>query len=236
MNLLLTNDDGINADGLSALAAACRELGHDVAVVAPAQEQSMCGHRVTTHAPLILTKLEDRRYTVSGTPADCVRVAKFALGLQPDWVLSGVNHGGNLGQDIHISGTCAAAREAAYHGIPAAALSHYLIRDLALDWSRITRWLVALLPGVLERSATAGAWVNINFPHHPPGDTSLPVVVATEPETAPIGVGFKAQPVAEDPRSQWLIYSAVYAERQHIADSDVGVTFAGKVSVSHLRI
>ena len=128
MHVLITNDDGIHAPGLQALADAVSQLGWDYTIVAPATEQSMCGHRVTTHQHLKVETPEERRYAVHGTPADCVRLALFALNVKPDLVLSGINAGGNLGQDIVISGTVTAAREAAYHGIRAMALSHYMIR------------------------------------------------------------------------------------------------------------
>ena len=104
----------------------------------------------------VTRNMEERRYSVEGTPADCVRIALYAFAIRPDFVISGVNAGGNMGQDLHISGTVAAAREAAFHGLPAAALSHYLIRDLALDWPRVAEWTRqdasgASLPQPLER-------------------------------------------------------------------------------------
>ena len=113
-HFLLTNDDGIDAPGLAALER-CARLIPDarVSVIAPVREHSMCGHRLTTHSPLRVERRGDDRWAVDGTPADCVRLALFALGIRPDWVLSGVNAGGNLGQDIHVSGTCAAARTTA---------------------------------------------------------------------------------------------------------------------------
>ncbi len=115
MHFLLTNDDGIDAPGLAALEAAVRSLpGAQVSIVAPDSERSLCGHRVTTHQPIYVSPRGEGRYSTSGTPADCVRVALFGLGIRPDFVLSGVNAGGNMGQDLPISGTTASAREAAY--------------------------------------------------------------------------------------------------------------------------
>ena len=119
MHFLLTNDDGIHAPGLAALAEAIRlRPDSTLTIVAPSTEQSQCGHRVTTREPITVTQHGADRYSVDGTPADCVRIALFALGLAPDFVISGVNAGGNLGQDLHISGTVAGAREAAFHGLP----------------------------------------------------------------------------------------------------------------------
>jgi len=121
--ILLCNDDGIEAEGLGALRrAAIRSFpGPRFLRWLLAGPMSMVGHRVTTHEPLAVERHGEWNWAVQGTPADCIRVAlAHLLDAKPDWVLSGINHGGNLGQDIYISGTVAAAREAAYHGIPAA--------------------------------------------------------------------------------------------------------------------
>src|SRR4051812_2331871 len=105
MHFLLTNDDGIDAPGLAALEAAVLLLpGAVCSVVAPWSEQSQCAHRVTTREPLTVRRYAERRHGVDGTPADCLRVALFALGIRPDFVISGVNAGGNMGQDLYISG------------------------------------------------------------------------------------------------------------------------------------
>jgi len=156
MHVLLTNDDGIAAPGLLALENAVQQLGWQFTVVAPATEQSQCGHRVTTHQHLRVEALGKNRHAVHGTPADCVRLALFALEVKPDLVLSGVNAGGNLGQDIVISGTVAAAREAAYHGIRSMALSHYMIRELVLDWQRTAAWMAGKSTCKTIRTALSG--------------------------------------------------------------------------------
>src|SRR5436853_563150 len=106
MRFLLTNDDGIDAPGLSALIEAARELG-EVAIVAPERTHSGCGHQVTTHGPIQLRRLAANRLAITGTPADCVRLALHSLAPDFDWVLSGVNAGGNLGADVFHSGTVA---------------------------------------------------------------------------------------------------------------------------------
>src|SRR5262245_45871036 len=110
MNLLLTNDDGIDAAGLAALQAAAEILGQPL-VVAPAQCHSGGGHQVTTHSPIRVNRREERCFVIEGTPADCVRVALDRLESATDFVLAGINHGGNLGADLHMSGTAAAVRE-----------------------------------------------------------------------------------------------------------------------------
>jgi 5'-nucleotidase len=135
--IILTNDDGINAPGIRALQNA---LGGEGIIVAPTVQYSGCGHQTTTHKPLKMEERSPNEYAVQGTPADCTRLAIAQL--QPqldqeiDWVLSGVNAGGNMGIDVYMSGTVAAAREAAIHGIPGIAISHWIKRPLEIDWER----------------------------------------------------------------------------------------------------
>ena len=122
MKILLTNDDGIDAEGLKCLRHA---VGGDVWIVAPGEEASECGHRITTRRPLKLEQRRDREWAVFGSPADCVRVAVKYLfpSMAFDWVFSGVNQGGNLGVDIYYSGTVAAAMEGYLLNIPSFAIS-----------------------------------------------------------------------------------------------------------------
>src|SRR5262245_38460098 len=110
MKLLLTNDDGIDAPGIQALVQAAQALGEPV-VVAPMQAHSGCSHRVTTEEPIRVQQRSPSSYAVEGTPADCVRLALHSIAPETTWVLSGINAGGNLGADVHISGTVAAVRE-----------------------------------------------------------------------------------------------------------------------------
>ncbi|MGH7540877.1 MAG: 5'/3'-nucleotidase SurE [Gemmatimonadota bacterium] len=123
LRLLCTNDDGIHARGLAVLADAAAGLG-DVRVVAPDRQQSASSHSLTLHRPLRVTRIDGQRHTVDGTPTDCVLVAvNELLEERPDFVLSGVNHGPNMGEDVLYSGTVAAAMEATILGIPALAVS-----------------------------------------------------------------------------------------------------------------
>lgn len=229
MHFLLTNDDGIDAAGLAALQAAVQAMGARCSVVAPAVEQSMCGHRVTTHSPLRVEERGADRWAVHGTPADCVRIALFGLDLKPDWVLSGINHGGNMGQDLVISGTVAGVREASYHGLPAVALSHYLISGIPLDWPRITGWVVPLLATVLAEPQKDGCFWNINFPHLPPGEDTLPKVIKTTPARSPLRVAYERVGDA-------FTYTAHYRERPQDEGSDVAACFSGKISLSRLSL
>lgn len=123
MRILLSNDDGIDAPGLNVLAARL-SAAHEVWVVAPATEQSAKSHSLTMREPLRVSERGPRRFAVTGTPADCVYVAVHDLLPEPpELVLSGINNGSNLGNDVYYSGTVAAAREAVLHGHPAIAIS-----------------------------------------------------------------------------------------------------------------
>jgi 5'-nucleotidase len=235
MHFLLTNDDGIQAPGLAALEHAIRLLPDaTVTVFAPAVEQSQCGHRVTTREQLSVTQQEEHRYSVEGTPADCVRIALYAFAIRPDFVVSGVNAGGNMGQDLHISGTVAAAREAAFHGLPAAALSHYLIRELALDWLRAADWTRRILPELLAQPLRDGEFWNVNYPHLPASETEMPARVPCHPCRAALNVSYETTRLG--PSVTGHRYTASYAARPAEKDSDVAVCFDGRIAVSRLRI
>ena len=125
--LMLTNDDGVDAPGLGALGAAAEGLG-ELRVIAPSGPFSGCGHVVTTDRPIGVARRDGGVFAVDGTPADCVRLAMHHLAPEASWVLSGINAGGNLGTDVHHSGTVAAVREGVIHGRPGIAVSHYIAR------------------------------------------------------------------------------------------------------------
>ncbi len=148
MKILLTNDDGIDAAGLDALfKSVSQTFGHSarVVVVAPDRGRSECGHSVTTGRPLKFQQRKADWFAVDGTPVDCVRAALASLAPDVDLVVSGVNAGANLGIDLLVSGTFAAAREAALHGIPAMAVSHYRRPDVPVTWDHVPDWLAETL-------------------------------------------------------------------------------------------
>lgn len=170
MRILLTNDDGIQSDGLYALIDALAKLRdmngkplHEIWVVAPEHERSGVSHAMTLKKPTKLRRLGDFRYSCSGTPADCIIVAGLGV-LQdaPDLVISGINRGPNLGTDIIYSGTCGAARQAALEGIPAIAISCAAFGD-DLEYQGLT----AFLAGNLDRIVSLwkpDSFININGP------------------------------------------------------------------------
>src|SRR5579863_10562732 len=150
LRILVTNDDGWDAPGLAILKSLAAELG-DVYVLAPRDPHSYTGHRVTEDSSLLLAETAPHEFTLAGTPADCVRVALTAVFQDIDWVFSGINRGGNLGSDLFTSGTVAAAREAAFLGKPAIAISQYIRRGQVPDWKRSRDLTLPVLEQLLAR-------------------------------------------------------------------------------------
>jgi 5'-nucleotidase len=227
MKLLLTNDDGIDAPGLQALLAAARQLG-EVVLVAPAQPQSGCGHRVTTDRAFRVTRRSEDCYVVEGTPADCVRVVVEAVAPDVDWVLSGVNCGGNLGADVYHSGTVAAVREAALHGKPGVALSHYRRRGLDLDWARASAWALPVLRDLLGRPLPSGGFWNVNLPHLDAG--------AAQPEAVVCPLDLGPLPLRFHRAGEWFAYNGDYHQRSRTPGGDVDVCFGGRIAVTRLGL
>mgnify|MGYP006426573387 CR=1 FL=1 len=170
--ILITNDDGVQAPGIAVLERLAREISDDVWVVAPETEQSATSHSLTVRRPLRLRQLSDHRFSVDGTPTDSVVVAvgKVLKDRKPDLVLSGINQGNNLGEDVIYSGTVAAAMEAALLGLPAIALSLTRRGDHDFRWATAERHL----PDVIRKICAAGfgrdMLVNVNVPDRMPED------------------------------------------------------------------
>lgn len=165
MLILVTNDDGIHSAGLQALADRLQAFGR-VAVVAPDRERSAIGHALTLHAPLRAEQVAAQRWAVSGTPTDAVILAIQAL-LQekPDLVISGINKGGNLGDDLTYSGTVAAAMEATLMGVPAMAVSLCGPHFKYADFAAAAEFTVQLAASVLEHGLPADTFINVNVPN-----------------------------------------------------------------------
>lgn len=169
--ILVCNDDGIEAPGIKLLARVAQSLSRDVWVVAPEQEQSGASHSLTLHRPLRVRQLGRRRFAVDGTPTDCVLLGVNAVLKEigpPDLVLSGINGGGNLGEDVTYSGTVAAAMEASLLDFKAIALSQHIGDDRKVDWSTAAEWA----PKVIRRLAALPwpreTFYNVNFPQVKP--------------------------------------------------------------------
>jgi 5'-nucleotidase len=169
MRILLSNDDGIHAAGFAALEAVARALSDDVWVCAPEAEQSAASHALTIHRPLRLRQHGEKRFAVDGNPTDCVVLGLRQLlrETKPDLVLSGINHGRNVADDVTYSGTIAVTIEATLRGVPAIALSQAYHRGTPLDWSAAEKWAPVVIAKVMEIGWPPRVLVNVNFPACP---------------------------------------------------------------------
>lgn len=160
--ILLTNDDGVRADGLGMLASRLADLG-EIHVVAPDRERSATSHALTLHTPLRVEQVAPRWHSVNGTPADCVYLGVLELCPRPDLVISGINHGYNLGSDIFYSGTVAGAVEGALRGVPAFAVSTGWSRG-GIDFEPAALLAHALARAVLREGLPRHTLLNVNVP------------------------------------------------------------------------
>ena len=163
--ILVTNDDGVYSEGIKALAAALATVG-EVTVVAPASEQSATSHSLTLTRPLRLRKLGERRFAVDGTPTDCVTLAltKVMADRMPDIVVSGINHGANIGDDVSYSGTVAGALEASMFNLPGIAVS---LNARDGDFAHAAAFAAELTSRALREGLPAGTILNVNVPVGP---------------------------------------------------------------------
>ncbi len=173
MRILLTNDDGYHAPGLKVLEEIAARFSDDIWVVAPTEEQSGAGHSLTLTRPLRIRKFAERRYAVNGTPTDAVMMAlaKIMQDCQPDLILSGVNRGANLAEDVTYSGTVSAAMEGALAGVPAIALSQAYTREGMGDtvpFAATAAWGERVLRPLIEADLAPRTLVNVNFPARAP--------------------------------------------------------------------
>lgn len=227
MKIVITNDDGLDAPGLAALFSACQLLG-EVVAVAPDCEKSGVGHQITTTAPIPVIEESASRFRVSGTPADCARLAISCLAPDAALVVSGINRGGNLGADVYISGTVAAAREAALLGVPAIAISHFVQRAVPLDWCRAERMASAVLRTLMEHPLPPAVFWNVNLPHLQPGAPE-PALVECPLDFSPLHVRFRRE-------GNVYRYAGDYHGRSRRAGSDVDQCFRGNITVTAIPL
>ena len=236
-NFLLVNDDGIDAQGLNILLDCIHNLGKAI-TVAPIKPLSGCGHQVTSRIPIkveprkSIAQHEVKRWAVLGTPADCVRLAIKALapelGLKIDWVLSGINAGGNLGVDIYTSGTVAASREAAILGVSSMALSHH-IKSGPIDWDLAKKRLLPTIKKLIAKPQKKGSYCNINLPQTVNSKLYLDTVYCPL-DTNPIQIEFSSNANGS------YFNKGLYQNRPRTPGSDVSSCFEGKISISELFI
>ncbi len=164
--ILISNDDGINAPGLKVLEAVARQFSDDVWVVAPETEQSGAGHSLTLTRPLRVRKHDDKRWSIDGTPTDCVMLAlnQIMVDSLPTLILSGINRGGNLAEDVTYSGTVSVAMEGTLASIPSVAFSQCIRPDQRTKWKTAERFAPEVLKSLLDTGWPTGVLMNVNFP------------------------------------------------------------------------
>lgn len=234
--ILITNDDGYRAAGLVALREAVADLG-DVVVIAPDRERSACGQGITIKGPLTVDRLDESTYAVDGTPADCVILALASLlPRKPDVVLSGINRGANLGDDVYYSGTVGGAREAAFWGLPAGACS-LVTRGKPIDYGEAAKHSRRLCEILLTMPPTAGVLLNLNVPDGPAEAIKGVKVTRQGMRGHASGVS-----VTKDSRGRSFYWIAEPFDKWDAADGDdmaairngyVSITPLGKDTTSH---
>lgn len=234
MNILISNDDGWDAAGIVALKEIASSFG-SCTIVAPETEQSGISHQVTLFRPLHLFEKAEDVWSVEGTPADCVRVALTQLDMTFDLVLSGINIGGNLGSDIYVSGTVAAAREAALFGLPAIAMSQHMLRfGEAFDWNWSKQIASRLLQHCINKGLKKRELININLPDFSAA-TSLPEFEIVDPcplDPAPRLAVFESE---SKENGRLLKPVGKYNDRSRSPGHDVATCFSKQVPVTRLR-
>ncbi len=177
MKILVTNDDGIHSPGIKALAKALKNIGV-VAVVAPDRERSAVGHALTLHHPLRAVKVGDNMFAVDGTPTDCVNLGIHTLlDFKPDIVISGINNGGNLGDDVTYSGTVSAAMEATLMGIPAFSVS-LVTSGEGNNYRAAASFAAKLTKKILNEGLPNDTFLNVNIPDLPTAKILQPLITS----------------------------------------------------------
>ena len=221
MLVLISNDDGIHAPGIKSLVNTLGDIA-DLLVVAPLEERSTTGHSLTLNTPLRLVKVRENHYGCSGYPADCIILALFQLLKKqraPDLIITGINHGGNLGLDTYYSGTVAAAREGAFHGIPAIAMSTTVEIHPSRNhphFESAANFAHHLIQSQTWQSITPSSLLNINVPN-------LPRTAIKGIKTTPLGPRYYRSRIIErqDGRNlpyYWLSGEADPARREEGSD------------------
>jgi 5'-nucleotidase len=237
VRILVTNDDGIHAPGLTVAEGIARALSEDVWVFAPETEQSGASHSLTLISPLRLRQVSERRYAVSGTPTDCVMMACLQVlkHQPPDLILSGVNWGSNLADDVTYSGTIAGAMEGCALGIPAIAMSQAVAENarLEIDWSPAEAHGAGLVRRLLAAGWPTGTLINVNFPGCSAAEVAGTALV-------PQGqYDFQSTAIEQRFDARQRPYYWIGLRRrdaQPAADSDLGAIQANKIAVTPLHL
>ncbi len=234
--ILITNDDGIHAPGLELLEEIAGGICDDVWVVAPDDERSGAGHSISLTVPIRMRQLGPKRYQVNGTPTDCVLMAvwEFMREQPPTIVLSGINSGANLAEDVSYSGTIAAAMEGTLLGIRSIALSQIREPGGSADFAPAARHAPALIRRLLElEDWPHGSFININFPNCPP--EAVAGVRMTSQGQRPAGsFSIDARTDARNHPYYWVKIS--YTDDKAPADTDLDAIAANAIAVTPIKM
>jgi 5'-nucleotidase len=237
MRILVTNDDGINAPGLAVAEKIARALSDDVWVVAPETEQSGASHSLTLTLPLRLRQIAPRRFAVSGTPTDCVMMAALHILKEqpPELILSGVNWGSNMADDVTYSGTIAAAMEGCALGIPSIAMSQEGDEESReiIDWSPGEVHGPALIHRLTEAGWPKGTLINVNFPGCP-ADQVTGVALVPQGQYDLQSTEIEERRDARNRPYFWVGLRRRRAEPP--SDSDLGAVYDNKIAVTPLHL
>jgi len=235
VRVLLTNDDGIHADGLQALERIAAALSDDVWVCAPEYEQSGASRALTLAEPIRVRKVGERRFATTGTPTDCVMlgVNELVQGKKPDLVLSGVNRGANLAEDVTMSGTVAGAIEAMSLGVPGIALSQAGFAECAKGYVSAEHVAPGIIRRLIEVGWPADVVMNLNFPNRPPEEIVEVEVTRQGFRDAHVRMVEKRT----DLRGREYYWVGYRQERSEPAlGTDLRALYDGKISVTPLHI
>ncbi|HWM61383.1 MAG TPA: 5'/3'-nucleotidase SurE [Rhizomicrobium sp.] len=237
MRILVTNDDGIHSPGLVVAEKIARAISGDVWVVAPENEQSGASHSLTLTSPLRLRRIEERRFAVSGTPTDCVMMACLHIlkAQPPELILSGINWGSNLADDVTYSGTIAGAMEGCALGIPSIALSQgYDEGDRqAIDWAAGEAHGAGIVRKLVAAGWPAGTLINVNFPGCPADQVKGVKVV---PQGS---YDLQSTEIEERTDARQRAYYWIGLRRRKStppSDSDVGAVYDNYIAVTPLHL
>ncbi len=230
MRILVSNDDGYLATGINVLTEALEEVA-DVVVVAPDRNRSAASHSLTLSSPLRVKKHGKNRYSVNGTPSDCVHLALSGfLDYEPDLVVSGINHGANLGDDVIYSGTVAAAMEGRFLGWPTIAVS--LVGHQLAHFATAARVVTDMIEKLESSALAADVILNVNVP-------DVPYEELTAIRAARLGFRHKSEPIvkSQDPHGRTIYWVGPAGQGQDAGEgTDFFAVSQGAVSVTPLKI
>lgn len=232
--ILITNDDGYNSPGLKLLEAIARSISDDVWIVAPEEEQSGKGHALSLHEPIRYRQIDDQYFAVKGTPTDCVMMALHnIMPERPTLLLSGINRGVNLAEDMTYSGTISAAMEGALCGIPSIAFSQEVTKDYRYDLFQTSRnHCLNIVKKLLGISWQESIFLNVNFPLDPDQVKGVQTTSQGFRDESDVFIDSR-----EDPRGNdyyWIGYRRQYGEPK--AGTDLAAIKSGYISVTPLHL